>query len=339
MSPEFSPSPPVAGRGPGVADALSVVVPFYNEADVLPAFHARLTDVLGMLDMPTEIIYVDDGSRDASAAIIHALGAADPRVRVIRLSRNFGKEAAMLAGLDASRGAAIVLIDADLQDPPELIPAMIEAWRAGADQVEMRRTRRDGESWLKRASAFAFYRLMDRVRGVDMSPDVGDFRLMSRPVVTALTGLRERTRFTKGLYAWVGFRRVQIDYRRDGRHAGRTKWSYPRLVGLAVEAITSFTVAPLRAASVLGITVSAASFVYGSVVVVKTLLLGDPVAGYSSLMAVISFMGGVQLLCIGVLGEYVGRMFVESKQRPLYVVECASEAHGEAIDDRSGAQP
>lgn len=300
---------------------LSVLVPVYNEAQVLPEFHERLTAMLVKLPMSVEVVYVDDGSSDGSRELLARLRRQDPRVSVVALSRNFGKETAMAAGLDHVHGDAVVIIDADLQDPPELIPQMIEAWHHGADQVEMKRSSRQGETFAKRWTAHAFYRAMQCLTRVDMTPDVGDFRLLSRRAVEALRKVRERSRFMKGLYAWIGFRRVQLDYERAPRFAGSSKWNYWRLWNLALEGFTSFTVTPLKVASYLGLLVSLAAFAYGVVVVVKTLFLGDPVSGYPSLMAVMLFLGGVQLLCIGVVGEYLGRMFVEAKDRPLYLVD------------------
>ncbi|GAB6196573.1 glycosyltransferase family 2 protein [Lysobacter xanthus] len=313
------PVPPA--RDPLTGPILSVLVPVYDEADVLVEFHARLAAVLDVLSMSAEVIYVDDGSRDGSAGLIATLSMSDPRIGAVRLSRNFGKEVALAAGLDHVRGEAVVVIDADLQDPPELIPAMVSAWRAGADQVEMKRRSRAGETLTKRWTAFAFYRVMRRFTRVDMTPDVGDFRLMSRRAVVALRALGERARFMKGLYAWIGFERVQLEYDRAPRHSGITKWSYGRLWALAIEGLTSFTTAPLRLASYVGLLVSLAAFGYGAIIIAKTLAFGERVTGYPSLMVVLLFLGGAQLLCIGVLGEYLGRMFVETKHRPLYIVD------------------
>lgn len=315
------PPPDAPQIAPDAAPVLSILVPVYNEAEVLDEFHARLAAVLDGLGLTAEVIYVDDGSRDESAGVIVELGSRDRRVGAVHLSRNFGKEVALAAGLDHARGEAIVIIDADLQDPPELIPSMVAAWRSGADQVEMRRRSRAGETLTKRWTAHAFYRVMRRFTRVEMTPDVGDFRLLSRRTVIALRSVRERARFMKGLYAWVGFKRVQIDYDRAPRQGGYTKWSYARLWGLAIEGLTSFTTTPLRLASYAGLTVSLAAFAYGVVIIAKTLAFGEHVSGYPSLMVVMLFLGGVQLLCIGVLGEYLGRMFVETKNRPLYLVE------------------
>lgn len=308
-------------------DLLSVLVPVYNEQDVLPEFHARLVAALSRIDIGLEVLYVDDGSSDDSAAILWHLCDIDQRVSVLRLSRNFGKEIAMAAGLDHVRGDAVVMIDADLQDPPELIPQMLVAWKQGYDQVEMKRVSRDGESAAKRWTAHAFYRLMTRVSDLPISEDVGDFRLLSRRAIEAMRQLGERHRFMKGLYAWVGYPRMQIAYQRSSRHAGQTKWNYWRLWNFAIEGFTSFTVMPLKIASYLGLLVALVAFAAAGVVIFKTLMFGEPVSGYPSMMVVLLFIGGAQLMCLGILGEYLGRMFIETKQRPLYLVREFQPAH------------
>lgn len=302
---------------------LSVVVPAYNEEAVLEQFHARLSAFFDRLpNFRCEMVFVNDGSRDGTAALIQALCARDPRVGGIHLSRNFGKEVAMTAGLDHVRGDAVVVIDADLQDPPELIGDMLREWGNGYDVVYARRTRRDGESWIKKATAAAFYRVMSRVSGrVQIPPDTGDFRLMSRRAVDALGQLREQHRFMKGLFAWVGFKTRAIEYRRDARAAGQTKFNYWKLWNFALEGITSFSIAPLKVATYLGLATAFLAFLYGSWIVTKTLLWGDPVQGYPSLMAAVLFIGGVQLFFTGVLGEYLGRIFNETKRRPLYFTQ------------------
>jgi glycosyltransferase involved in cell wall biosynthesis len=268
-----------------------------------------------------EVVYVDDGSRDATRAVIEAIRRRDGRAAVLGLSRNFGKEAALTAGLDHASGAAVVVIDADLQDPPELIAELVAVWRQGVDVVYARRRARGGETWLKRATAAGFYRLMRDVGQVSLPADTGDFRLMSRRAVDALATLRERHRFMKGLFAWVGFPSQAVLYDREPRHAGRSKWSYWKLWNLAIEGITSFTVLPLKIATYLGLLVAVLSLVYGAVITIRTLLLGNPVPGYPSLLVVILFLGGAQLITLGVIGEYLGRIFNETKQRPLYLVE------------------
>lgn len=301
--------------------ALSVVVPAYNEAEVLAVFHPRLRATMDALLEPWEAIYVNDGSTDATLALLCALRQADPRVGVVNLSRNFGKEAAVTAGLEHATGAAVVLIDADLQDPPELIPAMVAAWRRGADVVYAQRRQRAGESWLKRRTASAFYRLMRHVGRVELPPDVGDFRLMSRRVVLAVLQLREHHRFMKGLFAWVGFPSEAVLYDRDPRAAGASKWNYWRLWNFALDGLTSYTVTPLKIATYLGLAAAAVALVYGAFIMVRTLIAGNPVPGYPSLLVIILFMGGAQLVTLGIIGEYLGRIFNETKARPLYLVE------------------
>ncbi len=304
------------GRG-----SISIVVPVYNEEAVLPEFHRRLGTVLDGLPFPAEIVYVNDGSEDGSMASLATLHATDPRVAVIDLSRNFGKEIAMSAGLDHADGAAVILIDADLQDPPELIPDMIRAWREGSDVVLMRRRSRAQETWFKKATARAFYRAMGRLGTIDIPQDVGDFRLLSRRAVQALRRFPERSRFMKGLFAWIGFRCGEIEYDRDGRYAGETKWNYWRLWNFALEGITSFSVTPLKLASYFGFVTALGAFVYGGYFIVKTLLFGDVVRGFPTLIAVVLFLGGLQLMALGIIGEYLARMFIEVKQRPLYLVQ------------------
>jgi polyisoprenyl-phosphate glycosyltransferase len=299
---------------------LAVVVPAHNEADGLPALHQRLVAVLDRLDLDSRVIYVDDGSRDATWACIADLVGADSRVCGLRLSRNFGKELAMTAGLDAVDADAAVVIDADLQDPPELIEELVARWRDGHDVVYARRMEREGESWVKRATAAGFYRLMGRLSKVPIPPDTGDFRLLSRPALDALRRLRERHRFMKGLFAWVGFRQVAVPYRRERRHAGKSKFNYWRLWNFALEGITSFSTAPLRVATYAGVAVASVAFLTGLWIVLKTLLWGDAVPGYPSLMVTVLFIGGVQLTALGIIGEYLGRLYDESKQRPLYLV-------------------
>ncbi len=297
---------------------LSVVVPTYNEEEVLPEFHRRLSAVLDKLGIVCEILYVNDGSKDSTLAVINALG--DPRIALIDLSRNFGKELALTAGLDHARGDAVVLIDADLQDPPELIPELVEKWRDGYDVVYARRTARDGETWLKKTTAKLFYRFIHGVNRVKIPRDTGDYRLLSRRAVEALKQLRETHRFMKGLFAWIGYPQIAVNYRREPRLAGQTKWSYWQLWNFALEGITSFTITPLKIATYFGLLTAISAFTYALVIIFKTLMYGDPVQGYPSLMVVILFLGGVQLMSLGVIGEYLGRMFNETKQRPLYFV-------------------
>lgn len=319
MSAVFS-TPRAAVRA-GATCTLSVVVPVRNEEAVLAEFHRRL--VAAIKDTPGgfEVVYVDDGSTDGTPLILRQLRAQDSRIGIIRLSRNFGKEQAMSAGLREARGNATAIIDADLQDPPELISAMLDEWRRGADVVNMRRRHRAGENWLKRATAYGFYRVMNRLSDVPIPVDTGDFRLLSRRALNALNSLPERTRVMKGLFAWIGFQQRSIDYDRDPRAAGSSKWRYWKLWNLALEGITGFSIAPLKVATYVGFLTALSAFIYAAFVFVKTLMLGDPVPGFPTLIVVISFLGGLQLMAIGVLGEYVGRLFVEAKNRPLYLIE------------------
>ena len=303
--------------------SLSVVVPVFNEEAVLPEFHRRLAAVLDALPADAEVVYVNDGSSDRSKALVVALRDSDPRVALIDLSRNFGKEIAMSAGLDHAHGDAVVVIDADLQDPPELIPDMVRAWNDGFDVVLMRRRSRAQESWFKKATARAFYRAIGRMGTIDIPENVGDFRLLSRRAVDALRRFPERSRFMKGLFAWIGFPCRELDYDRDGRHAGVTKWNYWRLWNFALEGITSFSVVPLKVASYVGFATALVAFAYGVYVIGKTLLYGDPVPGYPTLIVVVLSLGGLQLMALGIIGEYLARMFIEVKQRPLYLVQQA----------------
>jgi glycosyltransferase involved in cell wall biosynthesis len=299
---------------------LSIIVPLFNEQEVIQSCHDRLAKVLAELDCDSEVLYVNDGSNDGSLGALQTLRDGDLRVGIIDLSRNFGKEIAMSAGLDAARGDAVVILDADLQDPPELIPEFISLWESGYDVVYGQRTARLGEGLLKRLTASLFYRVMAHLGEVELPQNTGDFRLLSRRAVDGLTQLRERNRFMKGLFAWIGYPQIGVPYVREPRVAGKTKWNYWKLWTLALQGITSFSTAPLKVSTYLGFTVSIVALIFGAYIVGRTLLLGNPVPGYPSLMAVILFLGGVQLVAIGILGEYVARMFGETKGRPLYLV-------------------
>jgi len=306
---------------PEMKPLLSVVVPAYNEQVVLPEFHRRTMAALRPLGVDFEIIYVDDGSSDGTMTVLRSLYEAhSENVVIVALSRNFGKEAAMTAGFAHARGDAIVVIDADLQDPPELIGKLLEYWRAGYDVVYARRKKRLGETLLKRLTSHYFYRVIRSVSRVRIPHDTGDFRLLSRRALDALLSLREQHRFMKGLFSWIGFRQQAVEYERDPRFAGETKWNYWKLWNYALEGITSFTIAPLKVATYVGTAVAMLSMLYAGVVIYKTVLYGNDVRGYPSLMVAILFLGGVQLLSIGVLGEYLGRTFNEAKGRPLYFV-------------------
>lgn len=299
---------------------ISIVTPMYNEESNITHFYERVSAVLATLDMPWELVCVNDGSRDGTLAELVALHQRDPRVKVIDLSRNFGKETALTAGLDHAVGDAVVPIDADLQDPPEVIPELVAKWREGYEVVIATRRTRQGESWVKKWTAASFYRLIDRMSHITIPQDTGDFRLLSRPAMEALKRLPERTRFMKGLFAWVGFRQATVFFDRHPRHAGDTKWNYWRLWNFAIEGITSFTDIPLKIWSYLGLGLSAISFVYAMWLIARTLMFGADVPGYASMMVVVLFLGGIQLIGLGVLGEYLGRIFQEVKARPLYIV-------------------
>ena len=306
---------------------ISLIIPIYNEREVLPLCLQRLNAVIKKLDIKTELLFVDDGSLDGSAEYLIEQAWSQPSICVIRLSRNFGKEAALTAGLDYARGDAVIILDADLQDPPELIPAMIAQWRqGGADVVLMQRRSRAGESFLKRTSAHLFYRILKHLCRAKIPADTGDFRLMSRSVIESLKKLPERNRFMKGLFAWVGMPTVTLQYDRAPRAAGLSKWSYLGLLQLAVEGMTSFSIAPLRCVSVLGIFAAVAGGTFGLWIGLKALILGDPVRGYPSLVSIITFLGGVQLFALGIVGEYVGKTYIEAKQRPNYLIRDVIEA-------------
>jgi len=306
-------------------DLLTIVIAAYNEAESLPLLQPRLAAVLDQLSardgVDARVLYVDDGSRDDTWKLLQAFAADDPRVGVMRLSRNFGKEAALTAGLDHVGEGAAVILDADGQDPPELIPRFVELWREGNDDVHGTRIEREGEGWAKRATAHAFYRVIGRLSKTPIPRDTGDFRLLSPRALAALGQLRERHRFMKGLFGWVGFNRVAVPYQRDARLAGNSKFNFWKLWNFALEGITSFSTAPLRVATYLGVATAVLAFGYGSWIVLKALFWGDPVAGWPTMMAVILFLGGTQLVALGLIGEYLGRLYDEAKQRPLYLVD------------------
>ena len=311
-------------------DLISIVVPAYNEADGIAEFHRRLTNVRAKLRERSEVVYVNDGSRDDTFAILRSLRERDPTISIVNLSRNFGKEIALTAGLDHSHGDAVIVIDADLQDPPELIPVLIKRWREDeADVVFARRSSRAGESWFKKVTAYGFYRVINAISRQRVPVDTGDFRLLSRRAVDAVTMLRERHRFMKGLFAWIAYRQVAVPYERDPRLAGSTKWNYWRLWNFSLEGITSFSIAPLKVATYIGLFTAIIAVVYGTFIIGCTILFGNPVAGYPSLLVIMLFLGGVQLVSLGIIGEYVGRIFNETKQRPLYLVDAILPAQGD----------
>ena len=299
---------------------LSVVVPVFNEEANLPELHRRLAVVLPDVVDSYEILFVDDGSRDRSWELIRGLAANDPRVRGVRFSRNFGHQMAFAAGLDHAHGEAVVIMDADLQDPPELIPDLVARWREGHEVVYAVRTHREGETLFKKLTASLFYRLLRSITQVTIPVDTGDFRLMGRRALEAFRRLPERHRFTRGLVAWVGFPQVGVPYARAARHAGETSYPFRKMLRFAVDAITSFSHVPLQLATWLGFLTSLFAFAY-IVVVIVLKFVGISWPGYTSLMAAILFLGGVQLVMIGLLGEYLGRVYDEVKGRPLYLVQ------------------
>ncbi len=305
---------------------VSLVVPFYNEGDGVAAFYRAIRPILdGVAGIEFEVVCVDDGSGDDTLPRLLALLAGDARIRVIELSRNFGKEAALTAGIDAAIGDAVIPLDADLQDPPELIPAMIAQWQRGYDVVLARRVDRSGDSFLKRSTANLFYKLHNRISDLKIPENVGDFRLMSRAAIEAIKRLPERQRFMKGLFAWVGFRTCTVDYVRQVRVAGSSKFSGWKLWNFAIEGFTGFSTAPLKVWMYLGGVGATCALLYAAYIISRTLIHGIDVPGYASLLVVVLFLGSIQLISVGVLGEYVGRIYLESKQRPTYIVR---QQHG-----------
>ncbi|EDX67334.1 MULTISPECIES: glycosyltransferase family 2 protein [Bacillus] len=301
---------------------ITILVPAYNEEEVLDQLYSRLTGVFqGIPNYNFEILFVNDGSKDRTLDIIKEFRVNDKRISYVDLSRNFGKETAMIAGLDHAIGDAVIIIDADLQDPPELIPEMIKYWEQGYDDIYAKRRSRSGESWAKKWTAGKFYSLLKKTTRIPIQENTGDFRLLDRRCVEALKKIRETQRYTKGMFSWIGYNKKEILFDRDPRAAGETKWNYFKLMDLAIEGITSFTTAPLRLASFMGFTVSFLAFIYMIWIIIKTLMYGESVSGYPSMMTAILFIGGVQLISIGIIGEYLGRIFNETKQRPLYFVD------------------
>ncbi|GJM17655.1 MAG: glycosyl hydrolase [Thermodesulfobacteriota bacterium] len=300
---------------------LSVVAPAYNEGAGLDKFYSRLVESVKGLNIELEIIYVNDGSHDDTIEIMSKQHNSDSRITIVDLSRNFGKEIALTAGLDHATGDAVVVIDTDLQDPPELIPKLVELWNDGYDVVNAKRIKRKGESSFKKISSFLYYRFLYQLSDVKIPKDTGDFRLLSRNALDALLKLREKHRYMKGLFAWVGYSQTEITYERDERYVGETKWSFWNLLNLAFEGLTSFSVLPLRLASMIGIFSAITGLIFAAIIIIKKMMFGDPVAGYPSLVVLITFIGGIQLLALGIIGEYLGRVFNETKNRPLYLIK------------------
>ena len=299
---------------------LSVVVPMYNEDENIGPFYERVKLALDGIGDTWELVCINDGSSDNTLANLILLHSADPRVKVINLSRNFGKEVALTAGLNHAAGQAVIPIDADLQDPPELICKLVEKWREGYDVVNATRSSRQGESWVKRTTANLFYRWLDRMTNINIPRNTGDFRLLARPAIDALLLIPERTRFMKGLFAWVGFTQATVYYERHPRFAGKTKWNYWRLWNFALDGITSFSSMPLKIWSYAGLLLAMLSLSYAVFLIARTAINGRDVPGYASIMVTILFLGGIQLITLGVIGEYLGRVYEEVKRRPLYII-------------------
>ena len=301
-------------------EVCSVVIPVFNEEENLELLHHRLFKVLKNLCQNYEIIFVDDGSEDNSLKIMRKIGKTNERVRIISFSRNFGHQIAITAGIDYASGSAVIVMDADLQDPPEVIPRLVEKWREGCDTVyAIRESRKD--PLLKRAIAFVFYRLFQRMSDVDIPVDAGDFRLMSRRVVDILKSMPERNRYLRGLASWVGFNQARVRYARDERYAGQRKYTLWKSASLSLDGITSFSHLPLRLAIHLGLVVSLVGFLYGAIIIILALVFSRVVPGWATLMAAVIFLGGVQLVVVGIIGEYIGRIYVEVQQRPLYLIK------------------
>lgn len=305
---------------------ITILVPAYNEQEVLHLLYDRLVKLMNEnTGYDFEILLVNDGSKDKTFEIMQELREKDKRFCYLNLSRNFGKETAMIAGLDYCKGDAVVIIDADLQDPPELIPEMIKYWEEGYDDVYAKRKSREGETWLKKFTSKMYYKVLQGFTRIEIQKDTGDFRLLDRRCVEALKSMRENQRYTKGLFSIIGYNKKEILYDRDPRAAGQTKWNYGRLIDLSIDGITSFTTSPLRWAALLGVMISGVAFIYMIYIIIKTLATGIDVPGYASLMVVILFLGGIQLIFLGIIGEYLGRTFNESKHRPLYFIERYNE--------------
>lgn len=311
--------------------SISIVVPMYNEEAVFHTLFKVLEDTLSQLDIAYEVICVDDGSKDKTRELLLAKTQQDPRVKAVLLSRNFGKEAAMTAAIDYASGDAVIPIDADLQDPPELIGQMVEKWREGFDVVYAKRVSRMTDTPMKRNTAGLFYRIFNMLSEIPIPENVGDYRLMDRRVVEAIKRLPEKDRFMKGLFCWPGFSNTAIEFERPERVEGETKFNYWKLWNFALNGITSFSSFPVRLGVYLGLIVSAVAFFYGVVVMMKTLFTGVDVPGYASLMVVVLFMGGIQLFFLGLLGEYIGRIYKEVKNRPIYMVDRALGFDGKSV--------
>lgn len=308
---------------------ISILIPCYNEEESLPLLYPELNSLMDSnTDYDWEILFINDGSKDNTINIIKALRAADRRINFVNLSRNFGKENAMLAGFDYVTGDCTVIMDADLQDPPSLIPQMLEYWEQGYQDVYAKRANRGKESWLRKKLSLLFYKILDHATRFDVLQNVGDFRLLDRRCINALKKLRETERYTKGMFCWIGYEKKEIEFDRGDRAAGESNWNFWSLFNLAIEGITSFTTSPLRFASVFGFVIAFISFCLLMFYGIKTVIFGDQARGFTTIIVVVLFMGGVQMLTIGILGEYIGRIFNETKKRPAYL---ASEYNEELL--------
>ena len=304
-----------------ILDKITLLIPCYNEQEVLEQLWLRLNTILGEISAVSfEILFINDGSTDNTLHVIKKLSAQHPQISYLDLSRNFGKELAMIAGLDYADSDAVIIMDADLQHPPELIPEMIAYWKEGYDDVCAKRRQRTGESFIRRWAANTFYSLLQKISTIKIQEHVGDFRLLDRRCVEAIKLMRETQRYTKGIFSWIGYRKKEILFDSALRAAGTTKWSWLKLINLAIEGITSFTTFPLRLSSIAGLVISLISFAYMGWIIFNTLIFGDPVQGFPTLVSIILFLGGIQLIFLGVIGEYLARVFNETKRRPLYLV-------------------
>ena len=316
-----------------LAPTISIVCPCYNEQEVLTEFTQTISDILSETNYTYEILFINDGSKDNTLTVLNTLASGNKHLRVINLSRNFGKESALTAGIDRARGEVIIPIDADLQDPPELIHDFLREWKKGYDVVVAKRVDRSSDSFAKKVTASLFYKFHNKIAKVEVPDNVGDFRLITRKVVNAIQLLPENQRFMKGIFSWVGFNTSVVEYIRQPRAAGETSFNGWRLWNFALEGITSFSTAPLRVWLYLGVLVSSFAFFYGSSIILKTLIYGVDIPGYASLLSIVLFLGGIQLIGLGVMGEYIGRLYMESKRRPVYIVEHDSLDSMGAKDD------
>ena len=324
--------------GTNEAVKFSIAVPVYNERESLPELYKRVQDVMDALGEPWELVLIDDGSSDGSTEVIHELARADKRIRPVIFARNFGHQIAITAGLDYSRGEAVVIMDADLQDPPEVIPDLIAKWQEGFEVVYAIRESREGETWFKKATASFFYRLINRITDVKIPLDTGDFRLLDRAVANTLNRMRERHRFPRGMAAWVGFRQIGVPYSRAARFAGETKYPLKKMIRLALNAITSFSYFPLQLATYVGFFSAGISALAIPVVIALRLAGSQAFFGQATTLIAVLFLGGVQLISLGILGEYVGRLYDEAKGRPLYIVRSAPGGDGGKNDKKGSSE-